>query len=48
MIAVPPLRAILVLPQGWAMLMCGLGIVAVPAGLIAAALSKVLREEDRE
>lgn len=27
-------------------LMCGLGIVAVPAGLIAAALSKVLQEED--
>ena len=26
-------------------LMCGLGIVAVPAGLIAAALSKVLQEE---
>ncbi|MDE0152918.1 MAG: ion transporter [Gammaproteobacteria bacterium] len=29
-------------------LMCGLGIVAVPAGLIAAALSKVLQEEGRE
>ena len=27
-------------------LMCGLGIVAVPAGLIVAALSKVLQEED--
>ena len=27
-------------------LMCGLGIVAVPAGLIAAALSKVLQDED--
>ena len=29
-------------------LMCGLGIVAVPAGLIAAALSKVLQEESRQ
>ena len=29
-------------------LMCGLGIVAVPAGLISAALSKVRREEERE
>ena len=29
-------------------LMCGLGIVAVPAGLISAALSKVRRDEDRE
>ena len=28
-------------------LMCGLGIVAVPAGLIAAALSKVRQDEDR-
>ena len=28
-------------------LMCGLGIVAVPAGLIASALSKVRRDEDR-
>lgn len=28
-------------------LMCGLGVVAVPAGLIAAALSKVLQEEDQ-
>ena len=28
-------------------LICGMGIVAVPAGLIAAALSKVVREEDR-
>ena len=27
-------------------LICGMGIVAVPAGLIAAALSKVVREED--
>ena len=29
------------------MLMCGLGIVAVPAGLVAAALSKVRQDEDR-
>lgn len=29
-------------------LMCGLGIVAVPAGLVSAALSKVRRDEDRE
>ena len=29
-------------------LMCGLGVVAVPAGLISAALSKVRRDEDRE
>ena len=29
-------------------LMCGLGVVAVPAGLIAAALSKVRRDEDSE
>ena len=29
-------------------LMCGLGIVAVPAGLVAAALSKVRQNEDRE
>ena len=29
-------------------LMCGLGVIAVPAGLIAAALSKVRRDEDRE
>ena len=29
-------------------LMCGLGIVAVPAGIISAALSKVRREEDRK
>lgn len=28
-------------------LMCGLGIVAVPAGIVAAALSKVRQEEDR-
>ena len=28
-------------------LMCGLGIVAVPAGLISAALSKVRQDEDR-
>ena len=28
-------------------LMCGLGIVAVPAGLVAAALSKVRRDEDQ-
>ena len=28
-------------------LMCGMGIVAVPAGLIAAALSKVRQDEDR-
>ena len=28
-------------------LMCGLGIVAVPAGLVAAALSKVRDEEER-
>ena len=27
-------------------LICGMGIVAVPTGLIAAALSKVVREED--
>ena len=30
----------------FAILICGMGIVAVPAGLIAAALSKVAREED--
>ena len=29
-------------------LMCGLGIVAVPAGLVAAALSKIRQNEDRE
>ena len=29
-------------------LMCGLGIVAVPAGLISAALSKVRRDEERQ
>ena len=29
-------------------LMCGLGVVAVPAGLISAALSKVRRDEHRE
>lgn len=29
------------------MLMCGLGVVAVPAGLIAAALTKVLDDEER-
>ena len=29
-------------------LMCGLGVVAVPAGLISAALSKVRRDEDRD
>lgn len=29
-------------------LMCGLGIVAVPAGLIAAALQRILQEEDRK
>ena len=29
-------------------LMCGLGIVAVPAGLVAAALSKVRQKEDQE
>lgn len=28
-------------------LMCGLGVVAVPAGLVAAALSKVLENEER-
>ena len=28
-------------------LMCGLGIVAVPAGLVAAALSKVRHDEDQ-
>ena len=29
-------------------LMCGLGIVAVPAGLVAAALSRIRQNEDRE
>lgn len=29
-------------------LMCGLGVVAVPAGLVAAALSKVVEDEKRE
>ena len=29
-------------------LMCGLGIVAVPAGLVAAALSKIRQEESKE
>ena len=28
-------------------ILCGLGIVAVPSGIIAAALTKVLRDEDR-
>lgn len=31
----------------FAVLMCGLGIVAVPAGLVSSALSKVRQEEDR-
>lgn len=29
-------------------LMCGLGIVAMPAGLVAAALLKIRHDEDRE
>ena len=28
--------------------MCGLGIVAVPAGLVSAALSQVRRDEEQE
>ena len=29
-------------------LMCGLGVVAVPAGIVSSALSRVVRNEERE